>query len=93
MFLNAAIVDLFSVHRPPLQLFSRYSQILLIFEIVLQIYFLGSECQPDQFACERGGCIGQHERCDHVTDCPDGSDEVNCGKLLLPCYGHWNIFN
>ena len=37
MFLNAAIVDLFSVHRPPLQLFSRYSQILLIFEIVLQI--------------------------------------------------------
>ena len=26
-------------------------------------------------------CIGDLHQCDMITDCDDGSDEVDCGKL------------
>ena len=31
-----------------------------------------------------GMCLHGYQRCDNITQCPDGSDEKNCGKIL--CY-------
>ena len=38
----------------------------------------GKKCKDWQFTCGNGHCIFQTWRCDNETDCPDGTDEVNC---------------
>jgi len=40
----------------------------------------GPTCGPGKFRCDDGTCIEESYRCDDVTDCRDGSDEVNCGS-------------
>lgn len=40
-------------------------------------------CKPDQWQCDRYewrsvSCIPEYQRCDNITDCADGSDEVDC---------------
>lgn len=35
-------------------------------------------CDFEQFQCSNGQCIGTNSRCDFVSDCSDGSDEMNC---------------
>ena len=40
-------------------------------------------CKPEEFACNNAFCITMEERCDGKEDCKDGSDEQNCGKLIL----------
>ena len=40
-------------------------------------------CNSDQFACANAFCIPMKNRCDAVEDCVDGSDEKNCGKLIM----------
>ena len=40
-------------------------------------------CTPQQFACDNAFCIAMTERCDAKEDCSDGSDELNCGKLMV----------
>ena len=40
-------------------------------------------CTPQQFACDNAFCIAMKERCDAKEDCSDGSDELNCGKLMV----------
>ncbi|GIY39199.1 basement membrane proteoglycan [Caerostris extrusa] len=37
------------------------------------------ECQPDQFRCKNGQCIGERRKCDGRSDCADSSDELDCG--------------
>lgn len=33
-----------------------------------------------QFSCKDGECLPSEQRCNHVRDCTDGSDEVDCSK-------------
>lgn len=40
-------------------------------------------CKPDQWQCDKYewrsvSCIPEYQRCDNITDCADGSDEVDC---------------
>ena len=40
-------------------------------------------CEPQQFACDNAFCIAMEKRCNAKQDCLDGSDEQNCGKVML----------
>lgn len=41
-------------------------------------------CEIYKFRCADGTlCIADEKVCDHDINCPDESDEVDCGKLLL----------
>ena len=40
-------------------------------------------CAPEQFACDNAFCITMEKRCDGKEDCIDGSDEHECGKLII----------
>ena len=40
-------------------------------------------CASEQFACNNAFCIAMEKRCNAKEDCIDGSDEQNCGKLML----------
>lgn len=46
-------------------------------------------CPPNQFRCGDNQCITKKQQCDSYSDCPDGSDELACGKnieiLLCTC--------
>ena len=38
-------------------------------------------CGRGRFTCNNDDCIDDTQRCDHVNNCPDGDDELGCGKL------------
>ena len=44
---------------------------------------ISSHCLSGHFACYDGTCILEHYVCDGITDCPDNTDEVDCGHV---CY-------
>lgn len=35
-------------------------------------------CGEDQFQCHNGECVSVLARCNQMSDCRDGSDELNC---------------
>ena len=41
-----------------------------------------SECSTEEYECSMGLCIPLYQRCDGSSQCPDGSDEYNCGEIF-----------
>lgn len=39
-------------------------------------------CREGNFVCKSGKIICKEKACDSIQDCPDGSDENNCGILF-----------
>ena len=42
-----------------------------------------STCSEKEFTCTDGFCVSLLQRCNHKSDCRDGSDEINCNILRL----------
>ena len=44
-----------------------------------------TDCNKEnEFSCESGGnCVKIYKKCDGYPDCKDGSDETDCGKVVL----------
>lgn len=38
-------------------------------------------CSVGEFKCNDSKCISVKLLCNEVPDCPDGSDEISCGKF------------
>ena len=47
-------------------------------QINLPSILIVSDCSFFEFTCNNGECIPFEQECNSVTDCSDGSDEVNC---------------
>ena len=41
------------------------------------------ECSRSYWKCQNGKCISKANVCDGHSHCGDGSDEVNCRKLVI----------
>ena len=41
-----------------------------------------TDCTSNQFRCSNGQCISASLRCNGVSNCMDGSDEIACSELM-----------
>lgn len=49
-----------------------------IYFILFLVFFKDEICTENQLKCSSRECIPSEERCDGVTQCRDGSDELGC---------------
>ena len=56
-----------------------FNEGVIMYEINLTLH----ACNEEQFACKNAFCIAMENRCNAVEDCVDGSDEQDCGKLIM----------
>lgn len=62
------------------------SQTRLGDQVTLDLYVSTAnqtKCQQNHFRCTTGECLLMQFRCDHLDNCPDGSDEDECGELCF----------
>ena len=45
--------------------------------------YYSSTLSPTEWKCGDGFCIERYAVCDGEFDCLDGTDEFNCGELVL----------
>ena len=50
-------------------------------------------CNESEFNCEDGSCIDLSLRCDAISDCTDGTDELNCTTVVLNKYYNKDIIS
>jgi hypothetical protein len=46
--------------------------------LLINHFFLQNSGCDDQFRCMNGECVSALARCNQMSDCRDGSDELNC---------------
>ena len=46
--------------------------------VTTDVLIIGNSCGADQFQCSNGECVSGLARCNQMSDCRDGSDELNC---------------
>ena len=44
------------------------------------IFAADRTCSEEEYECVDGTCISSSWKCDQDVDCPDGSDEDDCGE-------------
>ncbi|XP_054710928.1 uncharacterized protein LOC129220525 [Uloborus diversus] len=52
------------------------------FELTYKVQSLACD-QPNPFKCNETECIPQSQRCNGVSECTNGADEVNCGDEVV----------
>lgn len=46
----------------------------------VRFFYFVTACRSNEFRCNDGTCIDRRRKCDKTPDCPDRSDERDCGE-------------
>lgn len=51
-------------------------------KMLLCVKFIGGVCGMDDILCGDGSCVPVLLKCNGVSDCSDGADEIDCNRKL-----------